>query len=235
VTRLAVLQPSPASAETSLRPLDWRRGRRWWTVLLGLAGAAAMMLSLTQVWWNFHMVAPQYPKGLDLHIRLQGVEGDTREVNIINHYIGMGHLEEAAAWERAHALPAVALAALAVALLLFGAGRRIGFATWVPAIAFPIGFLLDTLYWLHRFGHDLDPAAPITFPGFTPKLFGYGTIGQFQTWAWPGPGFFIAVIGAGLVLVAAIVRFTVCRACPNADNCGAVCPHGLVGTPREAR
>ncbi len=233
MSRLAVLEPEPVQGPP-MRALPRNSVRRWLTVGLGLLGAALMMASLTQGWWNFHMVAPQYPKGLDLVIRLTGVTGDSREINIINHYIGMGHLDEAAVWERTHALPAIALAAGSVILLILGAGKRVTYAALAPAVLLPLGFLADTWYWLYRFGHDLDPKAAIHIAGFTPALFGHGKIGQFQTWAWPGAGFWMAIAGAGVILLAVVARWSVCRTCPHAHSCGLTCPHAMIGASRDA-
>ena len=50
--------------------------------------------------WDMTMFAPQYPDGLRLHIwsyRLDGGNGgqDVKEINVLNHYIGMRDLETA--------------------------------------------------------------------------------------------------------------------------------------------
>ena len=217
-------QPHPVTLSE-----DWRIRERWLVVALAVAGALAFGASYVLPWWNFHMVSPQYPRGLDLIVSLTGVTGDTAEINTINHYIGMGHLDDAATLERAYAGWLIAALGVFILTLILGAGRRLGWTAGSVAAALPLGFLADTWYWLYRFGHDLDPRAPVHIPPFTPNLFGAGKVGQFHTVATPSLGFFVAALGVALVAVAVWRRAHVCRVCPARHTCGRVCPNGLVG------
>jgi copper chaperone NosL len=209
-------------------PYNLRTRDRWTVVALAVGGALAFGASYFLPYWNFKLVAPQYPKGLFMTIFLSGVGGAVDEVDIINHYIGMHKLTDAAPIERAigvYAVAAIAVAGIAAMLVL---GRRVNKLAIGLAVALPLGFLADTLYWMYRFGHNLDPAAPIDFAPFMPQLFGHGVIGQFHTWAWPGPGFWLAVVGGVLVIGAVWLRERVCVTCPAAATCGKTCPHHFV-------
>jgi copper chaperone NosL len=168
----------------------------WLSVALGLAGVAAIALAFTVSWWKFILYAPQYPHGLRLEIWLSGLTGDVHEIGMLNHYIGMSHLEEAAPLERHYAALGVALVALFSLVSLLVGGKRLGWLAALPALLFPLGFLADSFVWLYRFGHRLDPHAPVRIQGFTPQMFGNGQIGQFMTFAEPGLGFWLAVFGA---------------------------------------
>jgi copper chaperone NosL len=214
---------------------SWHRGLRWLVVGLSGLAIAAYVASFFQVWWRFTLYAPQYPHGLRLAISLTGMGGDVHEIDMLNHYIGMGHLADAASRERELAGWGVAFIAILVLAITLGAGKRLGKAIVVPGIAFPVVFLGDAFYWLHRFGHGLDPRAPLHIPPFTPELFGNGQIGQFMTFAVPGPGFWLATVALGLLGGAAAVRARVCRDCPLAGDCGVTCPRALIGpAPKEA-
>jgi copper chaperone NosL len=204
-------------------------GRRFG--VMGLAGAAAALFaaSFFQPWWHFWLFAPQYPKGLELTISLTGVGGDAREVNMLNHYIGMGHLEDAAQFERNYAAYGVAGVAFAVVLLLLLAGRRLGWLAAVAGALFPLGFVVDSMVWLYRFGHRLDPRAPLHIKPFTPQMFGEGVIGQFHTFAIPEAGFWMAAAAVALLLGAVLLRQRVCKSCARAGTCGAVCPSAFIG------
>lgn len=215
-------------------PGDQPRRRR--LVLAATLGAGLLFLSYWGPWWHFHLVAPQYPRGLELGIRLTGVTGDVEEINLLNHYIGMKHLDEAAEVERAHALTLLSLISMSVIVMVLQLGRRLNGLLVLAAAALPVGFLADTFYWMYRFGHELDPKAPVHIAGFTPTLFGEGKIGQFQTVATPQWGFWVAVVGALLVIVAAFYRNRVCTTCPVHDTCGLACRHRLADPPTaEAR
>jgi hypothetical protein len=207
------------------------RNRRRAVVALAIAGAALFGASYFLPWWNFHLVAPQYPQGLDVQIALTGVSGSVSEIDILNHYVGMQSLSAAAATERAFAGWLVSGAALALCGVLVAAGRKLAWTALIPAIGLPLGFVVDTSWWMWRFGHELDPKAPITFPEFTPVLFGTGTIAQFHTFAWPALGFWAALAGVGCVVAAEVIRRRVCRECPRAETCGLTCPHHMVGGP----
>ncbi len=220
------------SAPRATPLVDWRRSDRWVVLALVAAGAALFAGSYVLPWWDFQLYAPQYPQGLELVVSLTGVTGDTAEINIINHYIGMGHLEDAAQFEKAWGGWLVGALALAVSVVTLAAGKRLGWLAALAGIGFPIGFLVDTQYWLYRFGHDLDPKAPVHIAAFTPTLFGEGKVGQFRTVATPELGFWLAMAGVVLVAVAAWRRARVCRVCPAADHCGVVCPHALLNVPR---
>src|SRR3954465_445445 len=89
----------------------WDRAR-WVVVALGLGGAALFVASFFQRWWGFWLYAPQYPGGLRLDISLTGMGGDVHEIDLLNHYIGMQHLAEAAPIELRLAVYGVAAIAV---------------------------------------------------------------------------------------------------------------------------
>ena len=43
--------------------------------------------------WKIGLKAPQYPEGLGIQIWINKVVGDIRNLNILNHYIGMNKIE----------------------------------------------------------------------------------------------------------------------------------------------
>jgi hypothetical protein len=172
---------------------------------LTLGAGALILISHSLPWWSFKLYAPQYPQGLGLEVLLSGVRGDVREIDMLNHYIGMSSLAHAAPLERQYSSLAVALVGLLTVGLSFG-GRRARVAAVLVAAGFPLGFVADCFYWLYRFGHGLDPRAPLDLAPFTPELFGNGQIGQFMTFARPELGFWCAVGAAALALLVLVLR-----------------------------
>lgn len=211
---------------------DWHVRQRWLVVGLAGVGAATFAASWFFPYWNFLLRAPQYPDGLKLVISLTGVGGDVAEINTINHYIGMAHIESGAVIERAIGGYLVGSLGVAVMAVTLFAGKRLHWAALLLAVALPLGFMGDTMYWLYTFGHDLDPKAPIDLAPFTPTLFGAGKVGQFSTHAWPALGFWMAVVGGALVTIASTLRERVCTACPHRAQCESLCDHGLLSTPK---
>src|SRR5262245_55551476 len=69
------------------------------TLALGLAGLL-LAASIYLPYWKMTLLAPQYPDGLRVQAHLDRLTGDVREIDGLNHYIGMRPLGEAAAFER---------------------------------------------------------------------------------------------------------------------------------------
>ena len=105
------------------------------------------------------MRAPQYPKGLRLEAFGSGMVGDVRELNIINHYVGMPPIDPAPALETA-VFPIGSPSSSRCACSRRCTGGRAGSRSR-RRVAMPIGILVDVQWWLYRFGHSLDPKAPI--------------------------------------------------------------------------
>jgi hypothetical protein len=153
--------------------------------------------------------APQYPGGLAMRVFVNYMTGDedprrdeVREIDGLNHYIGMKSLFEAATFERSIALPAVFVMAglLVVAAVL---RRKWVWLLTLPAALFPFAYLGDLALWLTYYGHNLDPYAPLSsaIEAFTPPILGEGVIGQFRTVASVHTGWFLAVSASICILV----------------------------------
>jgi copper chaperone NosL len=148
------------------------------------------------------LLAPQYPGGLQVEAYLDHLQGDVREIDGLNHYIGMRPLGEAAAMERSMSIAAVTVIALLVVAAIYIHNRWAALLA-LPALLFPAIFLADMYYWLHRFGTHLDPTAPLSssIEPFVPPVLGRGTVGQFATVALPGPGLLAAAAASAVILV----------------------------------
>jgi hypothetical protein len=166
-----------------------------------LAAATLYVISFFQPYWQVTLLAPQYPDGLTVEIFLDHLTGDVREIDGLNHYIGMAPLGEAAQFERSIAGWAIGgLSVLVVAAALFRY-RILTIGAALATITFPLAFMADSFYWLYTFGNNLDPRAPINLDPFTPTLLGQGKVGQFETFAGPQLGFWLAVAAAILTTV----------------------------------
>lgn len=179
------------------------RRLRFLAPTLALFAAGLLLLaSIFLPYWEMTLLAPQYPGGLHVSAYLDRLEGDVREIDGLNHYIGMRPLGEAAVLERSMSIAAVAVIALLVLAAVFIHNRYAALLA-LPAFAFPIGFLADLQYWLRHFGTNLDPKAPLSssIDPFVPPVLGRGTVGQFATVAVPGTGLWLAFGASLLILV----------------------------------
>jgi hypothetical protein len=191
------------------------RGERYLDRSLGgrerlMVAAAAALLALTYLvpLWNLTMFAPQYPEGLRLDIysyTLAGGNGgqDVKEINVLNHYIGMRDLSKDSFVE----FQWMPFVIGAIGLLLL---RAVVYGT--------VGALLDVTmlfayfgafsgwsfgYQLYQYGHQLAPDAAIKVAPFMPPLFGYRQIANFEVYSYPRGGTY-AMLGALVLLVAAL-------------------------------
>ncbi|HVS02637.1 MAG TPA: cytochrome C [Thermoanaerobaculia bacterium] len=170
------------------------------TLLLGAAGLL-LVISIFLPYWKMRLLAPQYPGGLEVQAYLNHLEGDVREIDGLNHYIGMRPLGGAAQLERELSIAAVAAIAL-LAIAAIWIHNQYAALLSLPAAVFPFAFLADLYYWLRNFGTNLDPTAPLSssIHPFVPPVLGTGKIGQFATVAAPGAGLWLAFAASLLIL-----------------------------------
>jgi hypothetical protein len=167
-----------------------------------LLAGVILLVSTDMPYWRLTLHAPQYPKGLTVRAYLTHLTGDTQEINELNHYIGMMPLELGGQIERSTAVAAL----IGVALLLLLASlihTRWAALLALPALLFPLVFLIDLQGWLYYCGHHLDKKAALSssIKPFTPHVLGLGRVGQFKTVAMTEQGFWLAVAAAVIVLV----------------------------------
>jgi hypothetical protein len=174
--------------------------------LLIITAAALLVVSYTLPLWNLTMFAPQYQDGLRLDIYSHTMVGgrggqDVKEINVLNHYIGMRDLtvEDFTEFKwMPFVLGALALLFLRAAVL----GKVAALVDVLVLFAYFGAFSLWSFgYKLYRYGHDLSPTAAVKVPGFTPPMFGYRKIANFEVYSYPQAGSYL--MAAVMVLLAA--------------------------------
>jgi copper chaperone NosL len=176
--------------------------------VLLVTAALALVASVFLPLWKIRLVAPQYQEGLSLHIYAYklaaGNQGqDLREINMLNHYIGMKPIEEADFIEMRwipFALGVFTLLALRGAAIGIMRGMVDLLVLYLYFTAFSFGSFYFRLY---SYGHNLDPRAPMNIQPFTPVLIGRQQIANFQQSSYPDTGaIFLALFP--LLLIAAM-------------------------------
>ncbi len=168
-----------------------------------------LILGATRPLWRISMKAPQYPAGLYLDVYTYKVDGghkgqDIKEINTLNHYIGMRPIDRAALKDLDW-IP-FALGLLIVLTLRCAAiGNVRALLDLVVITGYVSAFAFGRfIYKLYVFGHELDPAAPLKIKPFTPAIFGEKQIANFSTASYPQSGtILIGVFVAGLLAIAA--------------------------------
>lgn len=171
------------------------RASRW---LIGLSAAMLASAFVLPV-WRISLLAPQYPEGLGMLIRVNTITGmkpaDLNNINGLNHYIGMKTIHPEAIPEL-RLMPGVVIGLAALGVLAAVWGRRIGLYLWVAlfAVGSLVG-LVDFWRWGYDYGHNLDPEAAIKIPGmsYQPPLIGPKQLLNFQATSWPALAGWVAI------------------------------------------
>lgn len=176
--------------------------------------AAVLLLVLLYVTplWSITLFAPQYPEGLGMLIRLDTIEGmkefDLRNINALNHYIGMRPID-ASSIPELRFMPWIvgALIASGVATALFGGIRAV--CAWIVSLGVAgVAGLVDFWRWGYEYGHHLDvDVAVIAVPGMTyqPPLIGSKQLLNFTATSLPHLGGLAACFAALLAMTALVV------------------------------
>jgi len=178
----------------------------------GLIVLGALLLLPTFIFplWNMTLYSNQFPDGLALNIYSSKLEGgktlnrdDLKEINALNHYIGMRALKEDDFTEFKwipFVIGGVMLLALRVAVL----GEMSKLIDLVVLFTYFGLFSLWTFYHkLYLYGHELDSTAAVKVPPFTPPLIGHNTLANFEVYSYPDSGsYFMAAFP--VLLIAAV-------------------------------
>ena len=188
-------------------PIDMR-GR-----VMVLVGAVLLLPTFFLPLWNMTLYSNQFPDGLILQIYSSKLEGgktqdrdDLKEINSLNHYIGMRELKEEDFTEFKW-IPFVIGGVMLLSLRVVVLGKMSKLVDLFVLFTYFGLFSLWTFYHkLYLYGHELDPTAAIKVPPFTPPLFGHKTMANFEVYNYPGYGSLF--MGAFVLMLLAAIWFS---------------------------
>jgi hypothetical protein len=162
--------------------------------------------------WNMSFYSNQYTDGLVLHIYAYQLEGgktanrdDLREINSLNHYIGMRPLLESDFSEFTW-VPLVIGLLIILALRAMVIGKMSNLVdVFVLFTYFGLFSLWSFYHRLYMYGHNLDPTASIKVQPFTPPFFGSKQIANFTVNSFPDLGSYALIAFAVLLLIAILL------------------------------
>ncbi|MBO6524883.1 MAG: hypothetical protein JJ971_13710 [Balneolaceae bacterium] len=150
--------------------------------------------------WNILLKAPQYPDGIGMDIWINKIVGtnpnDIQNINLMNHYVGMDPIPTEMA--EFVVFPWVIGIMSAIGLGIGLIRKRKLFLVWfvIMSVLGGIG-LYDFYSWEYKYGHNLNPRAPIKVPGqsYQPPVFGYKKILNFEAYSYPSTGAYFLFTG----------------------------------------
>ncbi len=179
-----------------------------------LVVVAALLLGAVYVLplWNLTMFAPQYPDGLRMDIYSYKLEGgrngqDIREINLLNHYIGMKDL----ATEDFTEFKWMPFVVGAIGLLFLRAaahGRMMDLVDVTVLYLYFAAFALWSFaYKLYSYGHSLAPTAAVKVAPFMPPMFGYRKLANFEIYSYPAAGSYLLGLVVALLVGALLLAW----------------------------
>ena len=178
--------------------------------ILVLIAALSLVPTFFFPLWTMTLYSNQFPDGLELYIYSSKLDGakspardDLREINSLNHYIGMRELKEDDFTEFKWIPFAIGgMILLAFRVIVLGRMSKL-LDLFVLFTYFSLFSLWSFYHKLYLYGHDLAPTAAVKVPPFTPPMFGHETLANFEVYSFPGVGsYFMAVVP--LVFLAAL-------------------------------
>ncbi len=181
-----------------------------------LIGAAVLiLLSFKYPMWYMYLDSNNYPKGLGMAVYAthpgdtydrNELDGGLREVNVLNHYIGMKEISEEMFVFK---LLPVVLVVLALLCAITAFIRRfwVTLATFLALTIVSAGGLATLVYTLYDYGHNLSSDAAITVEPFMPGLYGEHHLAQFTTYSNFYWGTYVLAIAFFMVVLALAIDY----------------------------
>jgi len=175
--------------------------------------SAALLLVLTFFFplWSIDLEAPQYPEGIGLRIWINQITGlkpnDLKNINGLNHYIGMKVIEPDAIPEL-KIMPFIIIFMIIFGLVSALAGKRFLVYAWIALfVILAVVGLYDFYTWEYDYGHNLNPQAAIKIPGmvYQPPLIGSKMLLNFNAISLPDISFYILIFAVGLAALTLIL------------------------------
>jgi copper chaperone NosL len=179
--------------------------------VLLIAAAILLIPSFFFPLYQMTLYSNQFPDGLVLKIYSHTLEGgqtanrdDLREINTLNHYIGMRPLLESD-FSEFKWLPFGIGAIVLLALRAVAIGKMSKLVDLVVLfVYFSLFSLWSFAHRLYQYGHVLDPSAAVKVKPFAPPVFGMQQIANFTVFNYPGLGAYL-IAASVLLMVAALL------------------------------
>ena len=164
--------------------------------------------------WRITLEAAQFPGGIHLNIWINKFSGNessgdvVKNVNILNHYIGMQKIDPSAIPEFKY-FPIIIYVMMGLGFLAAWVNKTYSYVTWFILMGI-LGVLgiYDFYLWMYDYGHNLDTSAPIRIEGmsYMPPLFGEKSLLNFYIKSYPQLGTLFLTLSILFSLIATWVR-----------------------------
>ena len=184
---------------------------RWAQISFILAGIFILTTFFLPL-WKITLIAPQYPKGVQMHIHINKIDGrdpgTLQNINILNHYIGMKPIEPDSIPELTY-FPYFVIGFSIVAFVAALVDRKMIYLIWVLLFIIALSLAMYDFYlWEYDYGHSLSPNAPMKFEeeSFQPPLIGSKDVINFVARSYPHWGGYLVAMALVLSIFGTYVK-----------------------------
>ncbi len=176
--------------------------------VLVLVGALLLIPTFLFPLYDMTLYSNQFPDGLNLYIYSHKLEGgltqdrdDLREINTLNHYIGMRPLLESD-FSEFKWIPLMVGMFFILALRAMAIGKMSNLVDVTVLFGYFGLFSLWSFYSrLYQYGHNLDPTAAVKVSAFMPPLIGGKQLANFTIYSYPGAAsYFLVLFSLSLII-----------------------------------
>ncbi|TFH01898.1 MAG: hypothetical protein E4H13_03625 [Calditrichales bacterium] len=182
------------------------------TKILTICATLLLILAYIFPLWRIDLHAPQYPEGIGLKIWINQITGknpnDLRNINGLNHYIGMKEIIPESIPELKIMPPLIGLMII-LGIVAAVVGKKYLLYTWLILMIFITSAgLIDFYLWEYDYGHNLNPKAAIKISGmsYQPPLIGSKQLLNMRTSSWPDMGGWTLILSISLGMYAVWVE-----------------------------
>ena len=171
-------------------------------IIIAIASLSLIVTYFVPVWF-IYLIAPQYPEGLTMYIWLDKLSGQVEIINGLNHYIGMKHINADMFPEFNFLIYIVGFFILYGLAIAITGSRKLLFSYLIVIVLFAVAALVDFYMWGYKYGHELDPTAPIQVPGlsYQPPVIGHKELLNFDAFSYPDTGGWFIIVSSILFFV----------------------------------
>ena len=182
---------------------------------LMIVGSLMLLFLFVFPMWVIRLEAPQYPTPLGMEIHLTRIAdenpNDLKNINIMNHYIGMHEIPEVIPEFRV--FPAVVIFMVVLGVAIGVKGNYKWFLGWFILMSLlGIAGMVDFYIWEYNYGHSLDPKAILNFTNpdgtpmaYQPPLIGTKKILNFTAHSYPKIAAYLMFLGMAMTAAAFFV------------------------------
>lgn len=177
--------------------------------ILAVVSSIMMGVAYTQPLWKIHLIAPQYPEGLDMKIGISSISGDLQTINGLNHYIGMKTIVPNSIAELTY-MPYILAFMIAFGIFVALKNKFSILVAWFSTISVigAVG-IFDFYRWTYDYGNNLDPHAAIKIAemSYQPPILGTKQLLNFTASSYPDLGGLAVILAGFLIFIIVLFEF----------------------------